>query len=66
MIFTVTQRVMMLFAILLPCWKKQMRQHDLICRWGGEEFIIAALDLNPPDALLLGERMRATGRVNAG
>ncbi|AMO47189.1 Diguanylate cyclase [Enterobacter sp. FY-07] len=39
--------------------KKQMRQNDLICRWGGEEFIIAALDLSPPDALLLGERLRA-------
>ncbi len=34
------------------------RSQDLVARWGGEEFLIAVLDSNLEQTLLLGERLR--------
>lgn len=37
----------------------QLRSTDLLGRWGGEEFIIAALDQTGPQALQMADRLRA-------
>lgn len=38
--------------------KKQIRQTDLIARWGGEEFIIAFIDCDLDEAKLISEKLR--------
>lgn len=37
-----------------------MRQGDLVCRLGGEEFVVVALDSNRKGAMKLAERLRET------
>lgn len=39
--------------------KDNVRQGDLVCRLGGEEFVILALDTDSTEALQLAERLRA-------
>jgi two-component system, cell cycle response regulator len=36
------------------------RTHDLVCRYGGEEFVIVMPDTSPADAVTVCERIRAT------
>ena len=36
-----------------------MRSHDLVVRWGGEEFVVLLPHTDPRDASLLAERVRA-------
>ena len=36
----------------------EIREEDLVARWGGEEFVVLAADTTPPGAATLGERLR--------
>lgn len=36
-----------------------LRQSDILCRWGGEEFLAALKDMTEPQGLLLAEKIRA-------
>ncbi|CAM2068581.1 Diguanylate cyclase [Sulfidibacter corallicola] len=38
--------------------KKAAREHDLLIRWGGEEFLIVGRETEPEGATLMAERMR--------
>lgn len=40
--------------------KVSVRNSDITCRWGGEEFAIALSETNIEDALLVAEKLRAT------
>lgn len=40
--------------------KKTLRKSDIICRWGGEEFIILLADSNLADAKKIAEKLRLT------
>jgi diguanylate cyclase (GGDEF)-like protein len=44
--------------------KASMRQSDIICRWGGEEFIILFKDTNNATAQVLAEKIRAQTEQN--
>lgn len=45
---------------------KSIRAHDLLCRWGGEEFCIMLFSLDIDGAFTVGERIRATVEHEAG
>ncbi|MNY12418.1 Response regulator PleD [compost metagenome] len=38
--------------------RDNLRQSDIICRWGGEEFILLLKDTSPEQARLLAEKIR--------
>lgn len=40
--------------------QRECRQHDLICRYGGEEFVIVMPETAPADAAIVCERIRAS------
>lgn len=44
--------------------KASLRQSDIICRWGGEEFIILFKDTDNATAQLLAEKIRAQTELN--
>jgi diguanylate cyclase (GGDEF)-like protein len=44
--------------------RASMRQSDIICRWGGEEFIILFKDTDSTTAQLLAEKIRAQTELN--
>jgi diguanylate cyclase (GGDEF)-like protein len=44
--------------------RDSMRQSDIICRWGGEEFIILLKDTDSATAQLLAEKIRAQTELN--
>lgn len=44
--------------------RASMRQSDIICRWGGEEFIILFKDTDNATAQLLAEKIRAQTELN--
>lgn len=44
--------------------RTSMRQSDIICRWGGEEFIILFKDTDNATAQLLAEKIRAQTELN--
>ena len=47
--------------------QKHVRQEDLVCRWGGEEFLILMQDITPADAIQVAERMRKeVGEIRLG
>jgi len=39
--------------------EKSLRQSDILCRWGGEEFLVALKDITEAQGLLLAEKIRA-------
>ena len=39
--------------------RETVREHDFVCRWGGEEFLLILPDTDLDDAARLGERIRA-------
>ena len=43
---------------LVDLSKKRLRESDLICRWGGEEFILCLMDTAESDAHAIAERLR--------
>jgi len=43
--------------------QSKARESDIVCRWGGEEFTILAIDCNAQDALRLGEAIREAIRT---
>jgi len=40
--------------------KQSLRQQDFVCRWGGEEFLIALPDTNINQAVTVAEKIRAS------
>jgi diguanylate cyclase (GGDEF)-like protein len=40
--------------------KSSLRSHDIPCRYGGEEFAILLPETEPPEAILIAERIRRT------
>ena len=46
------------YCLLSRRVKSMMRSGDIVGRWGGEEFIIIAHDINLDDATKLAERIR--------
>jgi diguanylate cyclase (GGDEF)-like protein len=44
--------------------RASMRQSDIICRWGGEEFVILLKDTDSGTAQLLAEKIRAQTELN--
>ncbi|MDP3846519.1 MAG: sensor domain-containing diguanylate cyclase [Pseudomonas sp.] len=44
--------------------RASMRQSDIICRWGGEEFIVLLKDTDNATAQLLAEKIRAQTELN--
>ncbi len=55
-------RALRLFSRVL---QETVRERDIVCRWGGEEFTIALVDTNVTDAASMLERLRVelTGRI---
>lgn len=45
--------------------KSSIRKSDLVCRYGGEEFIIIANNLNPKNALSFFEKIRTKIQINS-
>lgn len=41
------------------CARAAIRESDLLCRWGGEEFLVLLRDCRAPDAIALAEKLRA-------
>jgi two-component system cell cycle response regulator len=44
---------------------KECRQHDLVCRYGGEEFVVMMPETAAPDAALVCERIRGAVEATA-
>jgi len=40
------------------CLKSELREYDILGRYGGEEFVVSVANLNPPLVLMLAERLR--------
>lgn len=40
------------------CLKKTLRESDLVCRWGGEEFVVALPGVYEPEAMEVAEKIR--------
>lgn len=49
---------------LVSLIKQHIRGSDLFARWGGEEFILLTPNTTGPDALLLGEKIRALAQTH--
>jgi diguanylate cyclase (GGDEF)-like protein len=39
-------------------FKSVLRENDIVCRWGGEEFFILLRDCSREDALVLAQKLR--------
>jgi diguanylate cyclase (GGDEF)-like protein len=43
---------------IADCFRKALRTHDHVARWGGEEFLILLPETNQEVALILAEKVR--------
>lgn len=41
-------------------WQRELRNVDVLCRYGGEEFVVLLMESNLVNAGMIGERLRAT------